>query len=97
MREIGYMFFPFIKHTGFDFAFSTIAKFCSHCPSVMIQQLTPGGQADDIVLSKFIQFQKHLIVIVCSVHGESCPAEKSGSLFHGMEGDCICGFIVFFL
>ena len=97
MREISFMFFPLVKHTGFNFSFSAAAQFCSHSPFVMVQQLTPGGQADDIILPKFIQFQKHLIVIVSSVHGESCPAEKSGSLFHGMEGDCICGFIVFFL
>lgn len=72
MRETGLMLLPFVKQTGFDFAFPAIAKLCSHCPFVMIQQLTLGGQANDIVLSKFIQFQKHLIVVVSSVHDKSC-------------------------
>ena len=97
MGEIGFMFFPFVKHTGFDFAFSATAKFCSYCPFVMVQQLTLFGQTNDIILAKFIQFQKHLIVIISSVHGKSCFTKKSSALSYGMECNCIRRFIVFFL
>ena len=89
------MFFPFVKHTGFDFAFPAVAKLRSHRPFVMIQQLTFGGETDDVVLAKFIQFQKHLIVIVSSVHDKSCFTKKSSPLFYGAEGNCVCRFIVF--
>lgn len=85
MREIGYMFFPFIKHTGFDFAFSTIAKFCSHCPSVMIQQLTPGAQTNDTILAKFILVSKtsYCHRILCPWQKLLYQKEKRPVLWHG--------------
>lgn len=84
-----------IKETGPDFALFSVPEFGSRYPIVVKEQFSFGGQADDIVLTKGIEFQEHLVVIIVLVYGEGGFVEKGGCSLHGTEGDVINGGKVF--
>ena len=91
------MIFAFVKDICFNFAFSAVAKFGGGCPLVVVEKLTIGFQADHVILVKVIQFQKHLIIIIASIHGKRCFSKEVGSPFYGLKSNRIGRFIIFFL
>ena len=96
MGKIGIVLFALVCQDSFDLALSLIAKLCGRNPFSMEKEFPFGSKADDIVLFQFIKFQKHLVVIVASVHGKGCFSKYAGTAFHGREGNIISGCKILF-
>ena len=58
-------------------AYPLITKLSGRNPFPMEEEFPFGSKTDDLVLFQFIEFQKHLVVIVASVHGKGCFAKES--------------------
>ena len=54
---------------------------------VVVEKFAIGFQADHVILVKVIQFQKHLIIIIASIHGKRCFSKEVGSPFYGLKSN----------
>ena len=97
MRKIGVMLFTLVCQGSFNLTISLITKLCGRNPFPMEEEFPFGSKTDDIVLFQLIKFQKHLVVIVASVHGKGCFAKESCTTFHCRKGYIIVGRKVLFL
>lgn len=75
---------------------SSVTQFSGVSPFIMIEQLTFGGEADDIVLLQGIQFEEHLVIIVAAVHDKGCFTKQGMFQLHGGECDIVNGSKAFF-
>ena len=82
MRKIGIVLFTLVCQGSFDLTLSLITKLCDRNSFSAEEEFSFGSKTDDIVLFQFIKFQKHLVVIVASVHGKGCFAKESCTTFH---------------
>ena len=62
----------------------------------MVEQLTFGSKAYDIVLSHGIQLEKHLVIIIATVHDKSRFSKQGIGPLHSGECDIVNGGKVFF-
>ena len=97
MGKTGFVLLPLVCQGSFDLTLSLITKLCGRNPFSVEEEFSFGSKTDDIVLLQFIKFQKHLVVIVASVHGKGCFAKESCTTFHCRKGYIIVGRKVLFL
>ena len=81
MRKLGIVLFTLVRQDGFDLTLSLITKLCGRNPFSMEEEFSFGSKTDDIVLFQFIKFQKHLVVIVASVHGKVASPKRTAPRF----------------
>ena len=89
MGKIGIVLFALVCQDSFDLALSLITKLCGRNLFSMEEEFPFGSKTDDIVLFQFIEFQKHFVVIVASVHGKCCFAKESSTTFHCRKSNII--------
>lgn len=58
------MVFSLVEYICFDLAFSSVTQFGGSGPFVVMQEFAVGAETVDIVLTKIIHLQEHLIVII---------------------------------
>ena len=58
------MVFSLVEYICFDLAFSSVTQFGGSGPFVVMQEFAVGVETVDIVLTKIIHLQEHLIVII---------------------------------
>ena len=97
MGKTGFMLLTLVSQDSFDLTLPLITKLCGRNPFSMEEEFSFGSKTDDIVLLQFIKFQKHLVVIVASVHGKGCFAKENCTTFHCRKGYIIVGRKVLFL
>ena len=96
MRKVSFVVFAFVEYVCFDLAFLSVTQFGSHCPFIVVQKLAVGFETYHIVLSEFIHFQKHFVIIVTTIHCKSCFFKECSALLHCLESDGVCRFIISF-
>ncbi len=82
MRKISVMLFSFVDQRRFYFTLPLISELCCQNLFSVQMEFTLCSKTNDIVLLQFIQFQEHLVVIVASVHDESCFVKQRCATFH---------------
>ena len=96
MRKIGIVRSALVCQDSFDRTLSLITKLCGRNLFPVKEEFSFGSKTDDIVLFQFIKFQKHLVVIVASVHGKGCFAKESCTTFHCRKSNIIYRGKMFF-
>lgn len=91
IRKISNMHLVFVKQGQFYLSFPAVTQFGDEYPFIMVQQLAFCGQANHIILPHGIQFQKHFVIIIPTIHDKSCFPKQSGSTFYSRESNCING------
>ncbi len=89
MRKISFVLFSFIKQREFYISFPAVTQFRCKGLFIMVEQLTFGSEADDIVLPHGIQLEEHLVIIIATVHGKSCFTKQGVAPIHSRE----CGIV----